>query len=148
MSKPSDRFMSEPWSDEEVSRARDMKRNGRTFEQIGNAIGRSKSAVRHKIGSYFTDTKRWTKAQFDHLSSNAHKSDQELAEEVSQLGPERTPDAVKTKRRDLKFRRPDKNLEDDFPWPILRGTPEERDSTFVRLVWSEALRLRIFRRAA
>lgn len=138
------------WTDETLDIARRMKRRGRSFAEISERVGIPESEVAHKVGSTNTKGKNWTRAQRQYLADNLHKTDQQLAQEVSAIGPERTPEAVRTKRRDMKSNpaAPKEEPADGLSWPSMRGTDEERDWRFWRAVVAEALRLRLYRKAA
>lgn len=137
------------WTSEQLDVARRMKAQKRSFREIGEAIGRSATSVRHKLGAK-PENAKWTAKQIRYLADNIDKLDDELAEEISKLGPPRTSQAVRTKRRNLKPLDPIKPRapRGEMLWPVLKGTAEDRDAQFVRLVQAEALRLGLGRKVA
>lgn len=136
------------WTDETLDIGRRMKRRGRSFFDISLKTGIEEADVARRFGRSKPKGANWTDEQVDHLSQNLHKSDEDLAVEISAIGPTRSKEAVKTKRRDLTARPRVVRVPDDCGWPSMRGTDEDRDAKFVRMVWAEALRLGLGRREA
>lgn len=93
---------------------------------------------------------RWTEAQDACLRANLHLTDDEIAVEVSKLGPERNSHAVKNYRwkHRLLTSAPQgqrtgalKAAELAAGWPRMVGSEEARHERYCALVWSEFARL-------
>ncbi len=98
----------------------------------------------------------WTREQDAFLAAHGSWENGELAEALSGLGPPRTAVAVATRRKVLGVRRPrrahvkpagsigaqvvrspDRARREG--WPVMRGSPEERDRRFARAVLNAQL---------
>lgn len=89
----------------------------------------------------------WTEPQIAFLSNNQHLTDAKIAAEVSKLGPERTSEGVRRKRKLLNAGRPVHQIVKKEP-PRLVGYCPKQDDAYVRLLVQESLSLGLLKVAA
>lgn len=101
----------------------------------------------------------WTPQQYQVLRDNPTLSNEDVAALVSRHGPEKSAEAVDSRRRALGLpristRNPRRSAgairaaEKAKGWPELPGSHEERDRRFVAMALREALRIGILKVAA
>jgi hypothetical protein len=83
--------------------------------------------------------RNWAPEQVRILADNPDTPAEMLVAEIALAGPYRSIQAIVSKRRVLGREAPREKSTPDLPWPTMRGTAEERDRRYVRLLLSHQL---------
>ena len=93
------------WEQVEVDLAVRLRREGKSIPFIAKRIGRTVRAVTDKFRQVGVSARsaEWTRAQFEHLQAHKDRTDAELSDEISRLGPFRSPEAAYPAEQVQKF---------------------------------------------